>query len=320
MVGKLSAWLVLLLAFKMAAVLLVEQFYTDPRRDVNARHELCRAYKPNVVFIGTSRTLFGIDPAIFDSLNQQKTRSYNFGIFSLSPQTSIQIAEDIVSKSAAVRTIYIELSALDYGIHALEPQDVIPDAIFRMHVIADCSEIDLSDKINAFFKGLNATLLQMLSIAPQITVAKKIFVHNPHPIQGDPELRDNGHQSVSLALSETLDRTQSHKIATSNLFRKRPTGSPNTYFVSKIRKLITHAQQRGVKVIFFIGNNISQGEYQILSQVAPFLPEENLIRLPAQLLLTEFFEPENMFDRHHLNQKGAAIYTRFLQEESSKRP
>jgi hypothetical protein len=97
----------------------------------------------------------------------------------------------------------------------------------------------------------------------------------------------------------------------------RPRTERNTYFISRINQLIAHARQLGRKVIFYYPNNITPGEQQILSRVAPFLPQENLIRLPDQP--DALFKPENLFDAHHLNRNGAAIYTRFLQEESARR-
>ncbi|MBO9611182.1 MAG: hypothetical protein J7619_00735 [Dyadobacter sp.] len=320
MIVKITKWLLLLVAFKVVVTLIVARFYTDPRRDIPAREQLCRAYHPDVVFIGTSRTQYGIDPALFDSLNHSKTRSYNFGIFSLSPYSSIRIADDILSTAPAVKTIYIELSALDYSTVALPPQQVIPDAIFRANVLADCPDIDFHEKTGSFLAGLNTTLFQMVSIAPQVLSARKALnPGNNDPIEGQANLLANGYQPVMAALSKTNDRIVANKSATEQMLGIRPQPERNTYYVSQIKQLIARARQLGRKVVFYYPNNITRGEYRILSQVAPFLPDDNLIRLPEQPLLDAFFIPENLFDAHHLNRKGAAIYTRFLQEESVKR-
>ncbi|NIJ51220.1 hypothetical protein [Dyadobacter arcticus] len=316
MIAKITKWLVLIIFVKIISVLIIARVYTDPRRDVNARENLCRTFNPNVIFIGTSRTLFGIDPALFDSLNHQKTHSYNFGIFSLSPQSSLRIADQILVNNLAVKDIYVELSALDYSTVALKPEYVIQDAIFRANVMADCSNIDSSDKVSSFLRGLNSTLFQMLSIAPQIETAKKIVNPVHDPIEGRAALIDNGHQSVALALSQTNDRLLANKKATQQMLAQVRRSKPNTYYISKINQLIANAASAGKEVIFFYPNNITEAEYLILAQVAPYLPEKNLIRLPSGSMLNEFFKPENLFDPHHLNRKGAAIYTQFLQKES----
>ena len=312
MIIKITKWLLLLIVFKMMVALVVAQFYTDPRRDIAARKKLCDAFNPNVVFIGTSRTLYGIDPALFDSLNQQKTRSYNFGIFSLSPYSSIQLADDILSENPAIKTIFIELSALDYSTVALSPQQVIPDAIFRANVMADCPDIDLSDKAGSFLDGLNTTLFQMVSIAPQILSVKKAFSPENDPIEGNAHLRANGHQSVTSALLGTNERIAANKNATEEMLVTHPRTVRNDYYVTQITRLVGHAKQLGKKVVFYYPNSITRGEYRILSQVAPFLPVENLIGLPEKSLLETLFEPKNLFDAHHLNRKGASVYTRFL--------
>lgn len=319
MIVKITKWLLLLVAFKVVVTLAVAQFYTDPRRDVTAREQLCRAFNPNTVFIGTSRTQYGIDPALFDALNRQKTRSYNFGIFSLSPYSSIQIAEDMLSSNPAVKTIYIELSALDYSTVALPPQQVIQDAIFRARVLADCPYIGLQEKTSSFLAGLNTTLFQMVSIAPQVLSAKKALNPGTDPIEGGANLLPNGYQSVTAALSKTSDRILANKSATVQMLTVHPPTQRNTYYISRISQLIARAAQLGRKVIFYYPNNMTRDEQLILSQVAPFLPEENLIRLPEQPLFDALFKPENLFDAHHLNRKGAAVYTHFLQKESARR-
>lgn len=313
MIIKITKWLLLIMAFKMIVALIVAQYYTDPRRDIAARKMLYSTFNPNVVFIGTSRTLYGIDPALFDSLNQQKTRSYNFGIFSLSPYSSIQLAGEMLSDSPAIKTIYIELSALDYSTVALQPQQVVQDAVFRANVLADCSNIDFHDKADSFLDGLNSTLFQMVSIAPQISSAKKALNPEDDPIEGNANLLPNGYQPVTSALSKTNDRIIANKSATEQMLSMCPPSVRNTFYVSQINKLIARARLLGKSVVFYYPNNITRGEYRILSQVAPFLPRENLIPSPGHNLFNVLFKPENLFDAHHLNRKGAAIYTQFLQ-------
>lgn len=313
MIIKITKWLLLIIAFKAIVTLIVAQYYTDPRRDIHARKELCRAFNPDVVFIGTSRTLYGIDPALFDATNRQKTRSYNFGIFSLSPYSALRIADEMLTESPAIHTIYIELSALDYSTAALPPQQVIQDAVFRMNVMADCPNVSFHEKTASFLAGLNTTLFQMVSIAPQILSVKKLINPENDPIEGNARLLANGHQSVSSALTTTNDRIIANRNTTTQMLAIPPQPIRNTYYISQINRLIAHAGHLGRKVIFYYPNNFTPAEYQILSQVAPFLPDKNLIRLAPSPLLESLFKPENLFDAHHLNRKGASIYTQFLQ-------
>lgn len=309
MIIKIFKWLLLIIAFKLAVVVIVAQFYDDPRRDIASRKKHCAAFNPNTVFIGTSRTLYGIDPAHFDSLNAQTTRSYNFGMFSLSPYSTIRIADELLSENPAIQTIYIELSALGYSTVALPPQQVVPDAIFRASMLADNPDIDFQDKASSFLNGLNTTLFQMLSIAPQILSIKKVLKPEVDPIEGNASLLANGYQSVSDALTATNERIIANKAATEAMLRPRRQPVPNAYYLSQLTGLIARAGKAGKRVVFYYPNHITQGEYPIMAQVAPFLPQANLIPLPGQSLLEKLFEPRHLFDPHHLNRAGARLFT-----------
>jgi hypothetical protein len=319
MLVKIAKWLALFMIIKVIAVSLISPFYIDPRHHVAPRKTLCETFNPNVVFIGTSRTLYGVDPALFDSLNNRQTRSYNFGLFSLSPEISYQIAGEMIRQNPAIETIYIELSALDYSTVTLTASTLFSDVVFRLNAMADCSGLDTFEKIKSFFQGLNTTLFQLFSIAPEITLLRKILAPDNHPIEGRPTLRPDGHQSVEMALSQTTGGIVSNENATQQMLVKGQRSMPNTYYISRLKELISQGEKSGKKVIFFYPNNLTKTESMILTEVAPYLPVQNLIQLPLDQRLKEFFKPENLFDPHHLNQKGAAIYTRFLQQESLTR-
>lgn len=319
MILKITRWLLFIITIKVVTAWAVGQFYNDPRREVETRKKLCSAYHPNTVFIGTSRTLYGIDPAVFDSLNGKRTRSYNFGVLSLSVGQSIRLADEMVARNAGIETIYLELQALDYSTIALPPRQVIPEAFFRLKVMADCPNIKTSDKVRSFLDGLNTTLFQMLSVAPQILSIKRAFRPNDNPIEGKIDLLENGHQSVRSELAQANDQVMENKKATQRLLAATSSLTPNTYYISQINQLIARARTRGKNVLFFLPNGISPSEYLVLSQVAPFLPEQSLVQLPESDWSDLLFAPENLFDEHHLNQKGARIFTHFLQEEMRRR-
>lgn len=314
MIVKILKWLLAILAFKVIVVAIVSHFHTDPRRDVAARMQQCAAFRPNAVFIGTSRTLYGIDPALFDSLNHRRTRSYNFGIFSLSPYSAIRIADELMTTSATVRTIYIELSALDYSTVALPPSEVFQDAMFRARMLHAHPDIPVQEKTGSFLNGLNTTLFQMVSIAPQVLSIKKVINPGTDPIEGKADLLANGHQSVSAALAEPNERISSNAAATRQTLSASGNGTPNAFYITQVNALASCARQQGKRVVFYFPNNITEGERRILSQVAPFLPADVLVRPPVEAATNALFKPENLFDAHHLNQQGAAIYTRLSQQ------
>ncbi|WP_138480232.1 hypothetical protein [Dyadobacter bucti] len=319
MLNTVVKWLLLLVAIKLLAVVLTAQFDPDPRRDIATREGLCRKFNPDAVFIGTSRTLYGIDSEIFDSLNNQKTRSYNLGLFSLSFSNSLSIANQLITNESGVKTIFIELSALDYNTILLRPGNIFQDVVFRTKTMADCSTINTTDKLNGFLQGFNTTLFQLFSIAPEMDVIKRKIRTSSDPIEGRPDLRPNGHQSVPFAIPRLNTYIEENKKSAGKMIAVGKSCAPNSFYLSNIENLIKLAEKGDKKVIFFYPNNISKGEFQILSQVGPYIPEKHLIGFPADSRFADFFNPENLFDSHHFNEKGSAMYTRFLYEESLKR-
>ncbi|KQS23892.1 hypothetical protein [Dyadobacter sp. Leaf189] len=319
MVSTIIKWLLVIIGIKLIVVLITIPFTPDPRRDLAVREEMYRKFNPNAVFIGTSRTLYALDSRLFDSLNRNETRTYNMGLFNLPASQAFNIAERIIERDTAVRNIFIELSALDYNTILLSPTRVLPDFVFRTKVMAGCSTIEVSDKIESFLAGLNTSLYQMLSIAPQIVLAKKAMRTSSDPIEGTPWLRPDGHQPVNLGGTNQTAYIHRSKKSTAQMMAARQTKEANQYYIDQINGLILSASKRKKKITFCFPNNLLHTEFLILSQVAPYIPEHNLIRLPADSRFEALFDPGNSFDAHHLNQQGAKIYTRFLQEEFSKR-
>ncbi|SKC08815.1 hypothetical protein [Dyadobacter psychrophilus] len=319
MVKKILLWIVLFLAFKLTLVSLVGLLAVDPRRDIATRKQHCDAFHPNAVFIGTSRTLYGVDPEVFDSLNAGKTNSYNMGLFSLSFANSLHIARDFIQNNPETKTIFVELSALDYSTIHLTPGQVFNDVYFRMRVMQAAANIDKHEKWNDFLTGLNTTIFQTFSIAPQIAAVKKTFKPVNDPIEGPPNLAKNGMQRVALRISGLNSVVINNRFYTKKLMSSEEKSPPNIYFLSRIKEVITIARTSGKQVIFYMPNNITKTEFEILSQVARHIPPANFIALPKDSGLDAIFKPENLFDSHHLNAKGSAIYTRYLQEQFTKK-
>ncbi|MCF0051078.1 hypothetical protein LXM25_13475 [Dyadobacter sp. LJ53] len=319
MVKKILLWLTFFLTFKIALVLLVGQFTVDPRRDIATRKAHYNAFDPNTVFIGTSRTLYGINPAIFDSLNAGKTRSYNMGLFSLSFANSLDIARDLIQNNPETKTFFVELSALDYSTIHLKPQYVVKDVYFRTRVMHGATSVGNQEKWSDFLTGLNTTIFQTLSIAPQIAAVKKMSKPVNDPIEGPPDLEKNGMQRVDLRISGLNTVVINNRFYTQKLMTLDKKLPPNAYFLSEINEVIALGKAHGKRVTFYMPNNITKGEFEILSQVAPYIPEVNFIALQKDPGLDAIFKPENLFDSHHLNAKGSAIYTRYLQEQFTKK-
>ncbi|MCF2490313.1 hypothetical protein [Dyadobacter sp. CY347] len=320
MVKKILLWTALFLAFKITLVLIVGQLPVDPRRDIAIREKHRQAFAPDAVFIGTSRTLYGINPTIFDSLNAGKTRTYNMGIFTLSIANSLNIARHIIESDPETKHIFIELSALDYSTMHMTPDQIFKDVYFRTRVKEATVHPNDHGKWSDFLSDFNTTIFQTFSIAPQIATIKKWVNPVNDPIEGPPNLQKNGFQLVDLMLSDLNTMVINNRFYTKKLTLLANQPAPNTYFFSKIREVITLAETNGKRVIFYMPNNITKGEFALLSQVTPFMPRANFISLPKDSSLDAIFKPGNLFDSHHLNAKGSAIYTRYLYEQFTTKP
>lgn len=319
MVKKIFFWVALFLAFKLALVLLVGFLPVDPRRDIATRKQHLRAFNPNTVFIGTSRTLYGIDPGIFDSLNAGKTDSYNMGLFSLSFANSLDIAQDLIQTEPDIETVFIELSALDYSTIHLTPGQVFNDVYFRTRIMQAATNGSAHENWSVFLSGLNTTIFQTFSIAPQIAAVKKFLVPVNDPVEGPPNLAKNGIQHVSVGIPGLNTLMINNRFYTKNLILSGKKFPPNKHFLSKINELLALAHAHQKHLVFYMPNNITKGEFEVLSQVAPYIPQMNFIALPTDSSLEAIFKPENLFDPHHLNVKGSAIYTRYLHGEFTKK-
>ncbi|MCE7068129.1 hypothetical protein [Dyadobacter sp. CY326] len=312
MVKKILKWIALFLTFKLLFVLVVAQLGLDPRRDIATRERLCQKFDPNVVFIGTSRTLYGVNPALFDSLNAGKTRSYNMGLFSISFAHALQIAENLIENERKTNTIFIELSALDYSTMHLTPNQLFQDVYFRSRATGFASNMDDKEKVSEFLTDLNLTLFQIFSIAPQIAAIKKLVKPVKDPIEGPPHLQDNGFQIVVDTLTGVNTMLINNQFYTKKLITTDRKSTPNLYYLSRINGIIALARSHGKSVVFFMPNNFTKGEFETLSHVMPYIPEANLISLPKDSRMDAIFKPVNLFDPHHLNMKGSAIYTTYL--------
>jgi hypothetical protein len=312
MTKKIYTWILVIASVKLLLAFTVRQMGIDPRRDIATKERLCNAYQPNTIFIGTSRTLYGVNPTLFDSLNQQKTRSYNLGLFSLSSSNAYALAHRMIKENNHVKKIFIELSALDHNTILLRPKNLIQEVSFRFHVTSDAHYMSWHDKISDFLYGLNITFSQTFSIASELDAIKNRLKLVTKIGAQDAKIEEQGHQIGKTHLSNINGRILEYKTSASNLINDQVRGNPNLFYISQITELIRAAKSHGKEVIFYIPNNLSKSEESILSEVVPFMEQKNLLRIPVDEHFEQLFLAENLIDNYHLNLNGSRIYTTLL--------
>lgn len=78
--------------------------------------------------------------------------------------------------------------------------------------------------------------------------------------------------------------------------------------------IIEKNKEKGIETVFILPPR-GRGNYNILLPIFNKLPNNNKIDLGNPLLYPEFYTVENSFNFFHLNEQGAAIYSRVLGEK-----
>jgi hypothetical protein len=81
--------------------------------------------------------------------------------------------------------------------------------------------------------------------------------------------------------------------------------------LARYNKLIKTCEKKGIKLIILMPPR-GREPYTHLIPTYNQLPEDNKINLANPLEYPEFYEPENNYNYHHLNLKGASIYSDVL--------
>lgn len=312
MLRRLLFFLLILVSIKLLFVFFTNKLLPDPRRDIDSKLMLMHAFHPNTVFIGTSRTLFGIQPTYFDSLLNQSTRSFNLGLLSLSPASSLMIAEGILKQDSEIDNILIELSALDFNTTLLRPNNAWKELCFRIGLYSDVPNYNLKQKLTFFMNALNLAVFRTISITGEIVKIKKYLSPTSDPIEGVSKIEKAGNQKVENINSSNTIILDKNKQSTLGLLHQIKPEVKNTFMVNRINLLIAEAERKGRNLIFYIPNNISENERLILKSVIGYIPSDNIVIPPLALYKDSFFDPINLFDDHHLNTKGARMYTQML--------
>ncbi len=312
MLRRLIYFLLIMISVKLVFVFFTNQLLPDPRRDIDSKLKLMKAFKPNTVFIGTSRTLFGIDPEYFDSLSNYHTRSYNLGLLSLSPASSLQIAEKLLHQEDEIDHIFIELSALDFNTTLLRPSNSWEELCFRINMYSKISIYNTKQKLTFFLNALNLAVFRSLLITGEIVKIKKYFSPPNDPIEGQSNIENEGNQLVGESISTKSEILEKNRISTLAFFEAGENKSKNEFFVSKINHLIALAKSKNRTLLFYIPNKFTENERVILQDVIGYIPLKNRAMPRVATYKDSLFELNHLFDDHHLNSKGARIYTKML--------
>jgi hypothetical protein len=235
----------------------------------------------NTVFIGSSRTAFGISPVYFDYLNNQKTHSYNYGVISAMPPQTFDWCAEMIQTKPSLKYVFFELSA---GYIGLDKQN---------------------DRVLTFFKP---------SI-PRVEYENK-FIKYDAPIQNISleSFMKKEDKSANPKYFSPAAVQQAHRR---NLQIEEPNLTPapplNEDYWERISELIELAESRQIHLYFFIAPRIkTDREFQIVYPVYQKL--EGRYKLQIAHYEEALYRIENSFDVSHLNSKGTKRFTEMMAE------
>lgn len=289
--------------------------------------------KPSVYFIGSSRTYRHIIPTVFDSIlasSGTNLRSFNLGApATFSPQTYYllehAIAQKDIPNGSTVFLEYKNIQAIEAGIEStarstywVNWKELAYVAKDHIHCRSRCdSNSFFWPYLRAYlknmfhigqFKGLIGEYesqyeeLDRINSAGFLSLSKESTQYPPRGVQFKPRIDE--------FLSDTLvaDRRKSGGL----MMRSSTIVSPCSALLSRLTELNDLCQTHNIDLIHLLPPTV-----MARSEWATFqaLPANQRLDMGDPRAYPEFYHVVNLFDKGHLNEQGAILYTHGLAKE-----
>lgn len=293
--------------------------------------------KPTVYFIGSSRTYRHVIPTVFDSVlavSGVGARSFNLGsAATFTPQTYFLLENALrkgdLPKGSTVVLDFMDIATLDSEQTSSARYTYWVDRkelSFITHSYLDCHG---SRPFDTF---LGPYLLAFLKNNFHISQFKGFFGKNRRPYEELDHYNSSGHLSLTKerdhyparavdmkARFEELRSDTSllgHRKRTGIKIRSRNNGSACPVHLERLTALDELCSKKGVKLIhlFTALSLASDNEWATFQE----LPKTQRIDMGSPEAFPELYELENLFDKGHLNEKGAFLYTTYLAHEYAR--
>lgn len=238
----------------------------------------------NTVFIGSSRTVFGISPSYFDSLTDKKTKSYNFGIIAGLPPRTFDWCEELIQTKPSLKYVFVELSGT--GIVPLNKNDEWLSDSYNEMVLAFFRPTLPRKKVEKIHYDLNIPLKEFLG-------------------------RNNIPLTKYFSLQEVrLSHSYNKQIEEKNPIMKIPV---DEFYWKRILELIKSAESKNIRLYFFIPPRLkTEKELRMVYPIYQKLEEKYKLR--AAHYDESLYQIDTSFDNSHLNYKGAKKFTELMAE------
>ena len=263
----------------------------------------------NYLFIGSSRTYTAMHLETINShllLPPEQLRI--LGISSISFPSLYFITKEIIEKTKPKQHIFVELGSINesFEYHPAflleEPYNLMKNNFSTSYLLKNFSK--------RFETGFNwFAKLRPIS-----------FHWNPSGFysmeeiaERDSSMKERNIEMLRSSMKE-LDRYNPLKLKHQKTYTNE-TKELNIY----VSLLLETARKKQVDLVFFVPNRLSEQEYDTILPVFSQIPNENKINPNQNPKFKALMSKAYLWDRGHLNEKGAKIYAGIVGEVIAKR-
>ena len=274
----------------------------------------------DTLFIGTSRTLEHIQPALFDQLMAQAgmpTHSFNLGILGMRPPEDSYLLETVLAKRRApLKLVIVEANTINAENEA-DALGTLREVYWRdtsRFWVVTRSILERKRKTlwktEVLVHNLNVYLRKTLSVGRGIEWLTGHLEKNASPPPQSLGKYSDGYLSYDTPLRTIKD--EEWRVFQTKFKRNIQLVFNDGASQQELAKKRLWVEAHGGKMIAFTPPIAGINHFIPDPRLHPGLPWLNFFQ-PAKY--PEFFQKENLADSGHLNQQGAEFFTRRLVEE-----
>ncbi|MBL7929740.1 MAG: hypothetical protein JNL47_09775 [Bacteroidia bacterium] len=300
----------------------------------------------NTLFFGSSMVYRQINPAAFDSVVNKNSnldiKSFNFGVNWLASSELIYLTDNILNDiPEKPRYVFLELQRIkmvNYKnylttriIYWYTPElyKFTVDAILH-------SRMPFYSKAGQFISHTVNFIGNQINLGYFTEALRFLAETHTAGLYRTPEEVGNGFLSLEaenkkllesgvnperlnrfLKDTATVYARKQASITAFSYFEKHPEDLSvyNTAYAAKLNSMIEKYKVNNIHLIIFLPPRLDRLQYQELLPVLNALPDDHRLNMADARLYPGFYLASHSFDVTHMNEKGAALYSRNLAEQ-----
>ena len=348
---KLLTRILVLICFVLALNAIFYRFFIQPHAGYSWGYEDLHAKRMylmendetiNTLFLGSSAMFRHIDPAEFDKSCQDSLsiKSFNFGIPAMFPMQSEYTYRHLLEEdSPELNYVFMDLMEVGNFFLILNAQRKRTHYWYNFKSYKEALRIVSKYESPAFIKGtayVSYTIAYLARLFNAEVVEEVLLTKKEKEFIDFPSLIDNrnGFYPLDWEYEDTKDESDAMKnrmqmfkkdtlqnlklILASESFNANEANrsySVNQLHLDKINQLIALSEVHGIHLIFILHPRLQRYEYPMVLPLYEQIDVKHKINLSDSRKYPQFYQAANTFDPLHLNEKGAAVFSRALAEE-----